>query len=95
MREEIFPLFFCFGQFGSFHVKGLSIPIQFLIRRDILKEFVGVINEVDVATIMVETVGYDEVGGFEYHIVTHDLVESLLRNPYRGSFVFYNHKRLC
>ena len=95
MREEIFPLFFCFGQIGYLHVKGLSIPIQFLIRRDILKEFVGVIDEVDVATIVVEAIGYDEVGGFEHHVVAHYLVECLLCNSYRWCFVFYNHKRLC
>ena len=71
------------------------LSLQLSIAGDVGEEFIGVIFEVNVTTIMVMSIRYNEVGGFEHHVVAHYLVKCFLRNPHRWRFVFYDYEWLC
>ena len=55
---------------------------------DFGQEGVGARCVVDVAAIVGESVGYDDIGYKELCVVPHNLVEGVLRNGYMGSLVF-------
>ena len=60
----------------------------------LLKERIGLVVVIDVATVVLESVADDEVINLHHDVVAANLVENLLRDIDVGSFVFDNHARL-
>ena len=64
-----------------------------MIVRDLWDEVIGVVDIVDLATVVVHPVRHHKVFGMQTHVISHYLVEYRLRHGHVGRLVFHDDQR--
>lgn len=71
----------------------LSQPFYCLVVGDVAEEGVGAGGGVDLAAVVGHAVADNQEAGVEHEVVSHNLVEHVLRDFHRRRFILHNHCR--